>query len=88
MSFKSIGTGNQQRASIKVYSRKVVGRLYCTVSLLSCGEVYEKGETKLTLPIEIGMHLIEYTSGHNSLCCGQKLISPCFDVAVKHPLLQ
>ena len=88
MSFNSIGTGNHQRASINVYSRKVVGRLYSIVSLLTYGEVYEKGETKLTRPIEIGLHLIECISGHNSLCCGQKLISPCFDVAVKHPLLQ
>lgn len=88
MSFNSIGTGNHQRASINVHSRKVVGRLYSTVSQLIYGEVYEKGETKLTRPIEIGMHLIEYTSRHNSLCCGQKLISPCVDVAVKHPLLQ
>lgn len=32
MSFNSIGTGNHQRASINVCSRKVVGRLYSTVS--------------------------------------------------------
>ena len=65
MSSNSIGTGNHQRASINVYSRKVVGRLYSIVSLLSYGEVYEKGETKLTRPIEIGTHLTECTSFSN-----------------------